>query len=125
MPNTTSILEIVGKVTGLVEGGSATFRKKMTNSTGVREAREITVGAGIANATTISNPINARAMVLVVGSDTNASPWRISGSTSEVGVPLSSRGFAVFTIPPSTVASTYYVYSGTTREITGVRVLFY
>lgn len=124
MSHTTSIVELLGSVTGMLEGGSVKFRSVVRNSTGVRETRELTIGSGISNATTIANPVDAKMMVIAVG-DTNTAAYRISGTTSEVGIPCSSAGFIAVSIPPSTAANTYHVYTTSTRAITGARLMFF
>lgn len=119
----TSLVTIETVVSGLPEGGSARSRYTVTNSTATRVAFETTVNIGIASATTVSNPVNARTMILIPPSS-NASPYRISQSTAEVGLPLSSRGFGVFSIPPSTTPSTFFLYTTSTRAISGLRAIF-
>ena len=122
MPSTSKVtIETV--VTGLPEGGSARSAYSFVNSTATRVALETTVNTGISSATTVSNPVDARTMILIPPS-TNKSPYRISQSTAEVGIPLSSQGFYVGSIPPSTTPSTYFLYTTGATAIVGLRVIF-
>lgn len=110
-------------VTELPEGGSARSRHELVNSTGVSVAAETTFNTGVSSAASFSNPVNARVLLLFPPT-TNTSPYRVSQSTAEVGLPFSSQGPAVLSISPSTVASTYYGWTTSTRAISGMRVLY-
>lgn len=118
----TSKVIVETVVSGTPEMGSARSRFETVNSTGTRVALETTIATGISSATTLSNPVDARTLILIPLT-TNTSPYRVSGSTSEVGVPLSSQGAAVFSVSPSTTPSTWYLYTTGERAFQA-RVLF-
>ena len=113
---------ISGTIRGLPEGGSANIGPyKMTNSTGSRVTIETTFGAGIANATTWSAPTNAKYMLIIMPT-TNTNAWRLAGTTAEAGIAMSSRDPTLISI--STLMTTYYGYTSSTRAISGVRIIF-
>lgn len=120
---TTSKVIVRTIIKGTLEGGSAQSEYTQVNTTGTRVSVETTFGAGVASATTFSSPANARFMTIVLPT-TNENSWRLTASTAEVGMALSSQGINVFALPDSTVGSTFYGYTTSTRAISGVRIIY-
>lgn len=110
-------------VTNLPEGGSARSHFEQTNTTGVRVAVETTFGSGVSSATSWTTPPNARHMTIVLPT-TNTNPWRLTASTAEVGVALSSHGASVYALPESTSGTQFFAYTTSTRAISGVRIVY-
>lgn len=84
---------------------------------------ETTFNTGVSSATTFSSPPNAKWVTISMPSD-NTEPWRLTASTAEVGIAMSSHGASVLSLPGSTVGSTFYAYTTGTVSIPGVRIVF-
>lgn len=120
---TTSKVTIKTVVKGTLEGVSAQGEYVMVNTTGCRVIVETTFGAGVANATTFASPPTARFMQVTMPTS-NTNPWRLTGSTAEVGLALSSQGTLVYALDESTAGTTFYGYTSSTRAISGVRITY-
>lgn len=107
----------------MVEGGSVQNRTVMVNTTGSRVVAETTFGTGISSATSFRSPPNAKFLTIVMPS-TNTNPWRMSATTAEVGLAMSSQGATVLTLPESSNGTEIFGYTSSTRAISGVRLVF-
>lgn len=116
----TSILTFEWVVTGRPERGSDQGRLSFRNSTGVDDASETTASTGATIATPLVPPNNARFMVIIPPS-TNHHGLRLTGSTSEVGLPLSSQGGSAVSI---TTGSSYLLYTTSSTAVTGIRLIW-
>lgn len=119
---TSAIVSVETKVSGLPEGGSDQNRYSLRLSSAVSVSYETTIGTGISSATTLSNPVGSRVMLLQPFSS-NTNPYRLAMSTAEVGLPLSSQDISLFSMPDSTAASTFYLWTTSTRAF-GLRARF-
>lgn len=117
----TSILTYEWVVKGRPEGGSDHGKFTQRNSTGVDDAVETTATTAVGSAAAIVPPANTKFMGLIPPT-TNKAPYRLTGSTSESGVPLSSRGFSFVCV---TTGTTYFVFTTASTAVSGLRVLFF
>lgn len=113
-----SRITIQGKITGRDEGASRTFLLKLTNSSGIGVSVETTATTGLTVATALAPPSTKALFLLVSPPSSNESPLRFSGSTAEVGIPLSSSDPSVFSIKQTT----YYLYTTAASAVAGIRL---
>lgn len=116
----TFYAKITGSLTGDPSGASDLDSIVLTNSSAVGSATITTATTALASAATISIPSSGRFLVLIPAS-TNTTPLRFTGSTSETGMLLSSRGASFLSVVGGT---TVYLYS-TGGSAVGVRTLVY
>ena len=120
MPS-TSILTFKWQIKGRPEGGSDQGSFVQRNSTGVDDALETTATTAMAVASSMVPPNNTRFMAIFPPS-TNGLGLRLSGSTLEAGIPLSSHGMSLVCV---TTGSTYYLWTTGSSAVSGVRVLWF
>lgn len=116
----TSIVTLSWEIRGRPEGGSDQGKYTQRNSTGVDDAIETTATTLATAGASLVPPSNTKFMALIMPS-TNKVPVRLSGSTAEAGIPLSSQGGSVVCV---TTGTTYFVYTTSSTAVTGIRVLW-
>jgi hypothetical protein len=116
----TASISILSTVTGLPEGGTDSLSIAASNSSAANTITYVQVTTAQGTATTFSMLSSAK-FVLLIPPSTNTFPYRLTGSTAEVGLPLSSVDPAFLSLPGGT-SFNVYTTAGTTFQL---RVITY
>lgn len=103
---TTAVIEIRASITGQLEGGSDFHSISVTNSSAVNSAVTSTATTAVGTATPISIPTSGHVLIILPNS-TNTLPLRVTGSTAETGIAVTSRGPALLSLPGGTTVHVY------------------
>lgn len=108
----TAALTLAATVSGLPEGGTDSISFAISNSSAANTVtlKEVTTAQGLPTAVVM--PSSAKFMLMIPPS-TNTFSYRVTGTTAEAGILLSSRDGSFFSAPGG---SSFYVYTtgGTT-----------
>lgn len=118
-------LTIAGRVNGLPEGGSAAFGFTH-ESTALHESAslDLTSNVGYSDIYTdiYTGPTSVRcsnSYVVIVPPELTTAPLRVSASSTDLGIPLSSKGASVLCTPSSVL----YISTTSSEAIENVYVL--
>jgi hypothetical protein len=117
--STTATVTISGTLTGRAEGGSDQFFIKLTNTSAASYDVQTTATTAQATATLLTAPTSAK-FLLIEPPSTNRNGLRLTGSTAEAGIPLSSVDPTFLSI----ASSVYFVYTTGTDPVPGIRIVF-
>lgn len=110
---TTAAIKITAAVSGKQQGGTDLFSLLIKNSSAVDAIANSTATTSLATATPISIPTSGHILIIIPNS-TNTSPLRLTGSTSQAGIPVSSQGPSLLCLPGGT---TVHVYTTGASEV--------
>lgn len=116
----TASLKLSGTITGLPEGGEDQLSLTMTNTSCANTVTFYPVTTAVGTCTALVTPSSARFLIAIPPS-TNTFPFRITGSTAEVGLAASSNN-AAFVSCPGLSSVYFYTTAGTTFTL---RVITY
>lgn len=107
----TASITIQTTVNGLPEGGTDALKIELTNSSAHGSITVSTATTAVGTAPPIPIPSSGR-FLIIIPTSTNTQPLRFTGTTSEVGVQVSSAGASLLSVVGG---STVHVYTtGTT-----------
>lgn len=118
MPS-TAIVTISGTLTGRDEGGSDQFFIRLQNTSAASYDIQTTATTAQGSPTPLTPPSSAK-FLLIEPPSTNRHGLRLTGSTAEAGIPLSSVDPSFFSI----TTGTFYLYTTGTDPVPGIRTVF-
>lgn len=116
----TAEITLSGTISGLPEGGEDQLSITMTNTSAANSVTLYPVTTAQGTCTAFVTPSSAKFLIMIPPS-TNTFNYRVTGSTAEVGLPLSSRGASFLPVQANTSAY-FYTTGGTTFTL---RVITY
>lgn len=120
MPSTAAF-EIRGRVDGLTQGVNTIFLPVTLSTSAGALSRQVVVSTGTSVATSVACSTLTK-MVLIVPPSTNTFPWRLAGTTGDLGVLMSS---ILPVLLPVTTGSTFHMYTTGGSTIGGFTVVEY
>lgn len=119
--SSTATFTLTGEVTGIVEGLQVVTMTWTLSTAAGGLVQQVTATTALASATPIALSTLTR-LVLIAPPSTNTFPFRLSNSTSEIGIPTSSMLPCML---PTQPGSTVYLYTTGGTTVGGVRIIQY
>lgn len=112
----TAAVTISATASGLPEGGIDQVSYSFTNTSAAAFRTILGVTTALGSALSVSLPSSGQ-MILAIPPSTNTFPWRLTQSTSDTGILMSSVGCAFLRVPGGSSVH-FYTTAGTTFTIT-------
>lgn len=111
----TAGVTLSATVSGLPEGGLELLSVSLCNTSAAFQARITELATSLTAPTTFVTPSSAQ-MFLAMAYATNQYPWRVTVSSAEAGIPVSSNG-VFFCRSAGNTTYLLYTTAGTTFQI--------
>lgn len=112
----TAGITLSATVSGLPTGGLVQQSIQMANTSGAYQQLFADCTTSLAGAGSISIPSSAQFFMARAAASTNSFPWRISATTVEPGMTVTSNGI-FFIRAPGNSAFRFYTTAGTTFQL--------